>query len=535
MPLLEARRPLEYSIEFVRPQVTESDFVWDNFQDQIVIQSRLSKLVVVLQALKENRVDEPETPPFYPHSLPTVKAPSLKLFEYIEKNHSHSVAAARRPPEKVSESFNGSKKKAESALAPIRPRSPASPLVSLPAIPSRPSSSDRIPSARPGSRPSSGTSAVATTSTGVTHLPLPSQATADVSSQAEAKAIIMKMRARNSTRAGANSLMPQSSSEGSQSLLEDAFPESRLDAKTKAELAEFNHLIVSVKDTVMRDRASAKNELDYYRQFLPRAPSTSGDVTTTPRDDQTTGGTPTNVSAQALPGATGSHEGGLVSTLASAATLSTPVLAGSAKRSKPQTVTRAPGRLPTLATAPPSSDTLAAVESNQELSPVRTSVAAKKPMESPSQGASMQQSAKKVAPTSSSAATSGAKTRAKPVVTGGRHADQQESSSNAGSSSKRTPLHPQQQHRQQEQQPVQQQQQQRQQGGPTKKPVPKTPKQLASAKNQQPRKNKAREAEAALSDFDDPDPEVDDAPIFPDDLGGMRAALVIGGDDEDEY
>ncbi|TYZ59933.1 hypothetical protein PybrP1_012018 [[Pythium] brassicae (nom. inval.)] len=420
MPLLSAKTPLRYSVQFVRPLVTESDDAWDNFQDQIVVQTRLGTLVVVLQALRERRVDGLSAA-FSPHALPTVKAPSLKLFEYIEKCHrpgssDRGAAAARRPLPTVSESFNSSKKKAESALAPLG---------SLPAV-----------------------------------------------LQAEATAVILRLRARNSTRAGASSQRPPPPANDDALPSEDAFPESRLDATTKAELDAFHHLVASARDSVARGRASAKSELDFYRQFLPRAPSEPGGVAT-PRFDR------------AMP---------------------------CAKSAKALFAARALARLPTLAASAASADTLADVGGNQEVSPVRVSVMAKATATDGLQAASMLLSTKKKATVGGDSRTpsAGAKRRAKAATGEGRR--RQEPSSSVRPIAARTASHPQQQ----------------QQLGGAKKPVLRTP---THSKTRLRADDSA--AEASLSDFDDPDPEVDDAPIFPDDLGGMRVATDDG--DEDEY
>ncbi|KAK1932335.1 hypothetical protein P3T76_012329 [Phytophthora citrophthora] len=54
----------------------------------------------------------------------------------------------------------------------------------------------------------------------------------------------------------------------------ELFPETvALDASTKADLEEFNSLIVAAKDQVTRETAKTKNELAYYQQLLPKPPS----------------------------------------------------------------------------------------------------------------------------------------------------------------------------------------------------------------------------------------------------------------------
>lgn len=452
MPLLRAKNPLRYSVRFVRPQVTESDYAWYNFQDQIVVQTRLSTLVVVLHALCECRLDSlvvKTVVAFSPHALPTVKAPSLKLFEYIERGNRDvrdTGVAVRRALPTVPESFNGSKKNAEHALAP---------LVSLPTtVTSRPSSSERpLSSSRPASRPSSGSALLSATA---------------VSSQAEATAVILRLRARHSTRAGTASLqLPPASDDA----LKDAAPESRLDATTKAELGAFNRLVAAAKDTVAQGRESAKSELDYYRQFLPRASSASA-------------GGPSAVTSQAP--------------------LITPVRGGAVKTVK---ATRPPARLPTLTTSVASAETLAEVESNQETSPVHVSVAATLTATGSAPASLSRLSSKtKTKTMATSRAPSADATRRAKAATKERGRSVQPSGTI------RTASRP-------EQQP---------QVKDAKKPVPRSRKhQLA-----QQRVHDRASTEASLSDFDDPDPEVDDAPTFLDDLGGMR---VLTDNDDDEY
>lgn len=520
MPLLESKCPLEYIIEFVRPQVTESDYVWDNFQDQIVIQTRLSKLVVKLQATKESPPSDSahDATSFFPRSLSEIKAPSLKLFEYIEKNHSVASTEhiAMRRPERVSESFNGSKKKTESALAPLRPRSPADKSVFLPAIPSsRPSSSER--SQTPPFRPISGSNA--------TKSDLSTVATAaEVSNQMEAKAIILKLRARNSTRSGASSLLMPSQAHSDEFSPEAPFPESRLDAKTKTELDNFNRLVVSVKEGVKRDQASAKSELDYYRQFLPRAPSdvlTPRDIT--PREAMVA---PSSLKPLMAPTDHSSNAG-----LALAAAVSSSSSIAPAKRAKPLPVNKASTKLPTLSALSlspqtgslPSSSSSLEVENNQETSPVRasTTTAAKKPKDPP-RVTHVARPAAPSQPQKSAAGTTGTKSSVSAVRT---KAGELSETGNLGSAAtKHTPFAS---HQHTETRANVKKQNQ----PPAKKTAATATKKKT---NQQLPVAKKRDPEAALSDFDDPDPEVDDAPILPDDLGGMRATLSCG-DDDDEY
>lgn len=535
MPLLEARCPLEYTVEFVRPQVTESDYVWDNFQDQVVIQTRLSKLVVKLQAFKASSTSEaqvintPEVTSFFPRSLPEVKAPSLKLFEYIEKNHrvASTEKSATRRPERVSESFNGSKKKSESSLAPLR--TPADKqLVSLPAISSsRPSSSERTRTPPSSIRPMSGSNSTKS------EFPAVSSTAAEVSNQMEAKAIILKLRARNSTRSGASDSLSVSlqTTHGSESSLEEPFPESRLDVKTKAELDDFNHLVVSVKEGVKRDQASAKSELDYYRQFLPRAPS---DVVTprdiTPRE--------TIVASSSLKPLTTPVDLSATAGFAAKAVPPSNSIA-LARKAKLLPVIKVPAKLPTLSALSSLPQTTTSMsryssstsslegESNQETSPVRVSStvsgatgAAKKVRDLP-RVTQVARSAASSQP--QKAATGMTATKSSVYVARTKAGGPSETSSSA--SNKPTPS------------ASQQQIETRASVKTHNPPSAKKPTATSSTKkkpNQQPQVATKRDPEAALSDFDDPDPEVDDAPILPDDLSGMRATYCCG-DGDDEY
>lgn len=521
MPLLDANCPLVYTIEFVRPQVTESDYVWDNFQDQVVIQTRLGKLVVRLQATKSDSSAE-SVDLFVPRSLPEIRAPSLKLFEYIENNHRHVRGETDSPARHgtLSESFNASKKKPESTLAPLsRPRSSAAPL-SLPSISSRPNSSERqrTPPQRPGSTLTNSSSPVSA--------PLPPGYSTDVSNQAEATAIILKLRARNSTRSGANSLGLASSTPGNDMLVaEEPFPESRLDARTKAELEEFNHLVVSVKEGVVKDQVAARSELDYYRQFLPKAPSASQNTTPigsargSSRDGDTATPAPNTKPLQPVPFVSESLLASLTSAVSAPISSSMPVT-----KKKPLPSSKPPAKLPTLpvsplehAGAPSASSSCSArlVENNQETSPVRTSMIEAATAE------------KRIAPLASISNTRAPRPQPPAKTTATKVARTSRTSSKPSSDKASVDRSSTATKKSSSQQPQ------------------KTQNHLHSGKPLAPTANtmKVRQSsskmedthEAALSDFDDPDPEIDDAPLLPDDLSGMRVGFGDHADDDDAY
>ncbi|KAF1336010.1 hypothetical protein FI667_g889, partial [Globisporangium splendens] len=540
MPLLYANLSLEYTIEFLRPQLNESDYVWDNFQDQIVIQTRLSKLVVRLQAIKSDASSlAVEVDSFFPRSLPDIRAPSLKLLEFIESNHrqcarDETSSSVRRG--KVSESFNASKKKPESMLAPIvqRSQSPASPPVLLPSIPSRPNSSERQPTP-PSMRTESNLPNCSRAA------PSPPQApgySTEVSNQVEAKAIILKLRARNSTRCGADSHSTASSTiPGNEApVAEEPFPESRLDEKTKAQLEEFNHLVLAVKVGVVNDQAVARSELDYYRQFLPKSSSDTiplGSARGSSRDDAIT----TRVSNVASLQPVGSLASDPVAfSFTPPASGSAPTFAMPVKKSKLVLANKPPAKLPTLSVAAinqtraskdlPGLSASAVCESNQETSLVRVPMpksaanAAKNsdtaPAAANTQASRPQQPRKSAAALAAPPVKTTVSSRAPSLSSSGKVSN---ASASSTAVNKRVPSG---------QQPPKKQNQPPTNGKPHRNAATKpTPNSRLSNKSEDPH-------DAALSDFDDLDPEIDDAPILPDDLCTMRRGGFRDSDD-DEY
>lgn len=484
MPLLTPHASLEYTVAFVRPHAGESDFVWGDFQDQVVIQTRLSKLVVELQALKD-ATDDAEPTLFFPQSLPSVKAPALKLFEYIEKTHRHDTNnQATRRLDVVSESFNSAKNKGESALEPIPSRSVAA------------------PSSCCSSNPTASLADAA-------QVP-PHSLTTDVNTQAEAKAVILRLRARNSTRSGttaaAAATTPIDESSRVSTKPDEVFPESRLDATTRAELDAFHQLVVGAKDGVMREQVEAKSELEYYRQFLPQA-SAADSITneSTPRELQPS----SDVIAPSLQP--------LARRSAVSACPAAPAASAPLKFAKSTQGMKVTGKLPTLSSVSSASMAAAAGspelssegESNQETSPVRKSVAlaTKQPPSSSLPSSSARQAVLSSKSSSASAMAMAREARAKGAGNNTAAPLSQCASSRADI--------------------VRQPKSAALRAKPLVSGASKTLKQQTMTSRDHP--------EAALSDFDDPDPDVDDAPVLPDDLIGMRSTACSGYDDDDEY
>lgn len=421
MPLLKAGWPLEYQLSFHRPSVSESDFAWDNFQDQVVIQTRLCKLVVRLEAVKTDRKTK-NGDLFFPRQLPEVKAPSFKLFDLIERNQqlisSPSIAKEERRALVVSESFHGDKRKTE-ALAPLdsivkaRSVTDALPLIST-------------------SRPGSGSSVTTAKSSAVS---------TEVTNDREAKAVILKMRARNRHQ-------PVSCNSGFGSETLQPFPESiRLDSSAQAELEHFHRLVCSAMEGVGRDAASGKNELEYYKQFLPE-PSSSGVLPVT--------------AASVAPAKPESPQ------LEPCSNSTRRMQSDASNASR---TSKRPVKLPTLSNELPS-------ENNQETSPSKISddinhISTKK-LSSTSNKPPKEGKAKKAA-TATATPVASRPLKHQPLSTNSR----------------------------------------------AKPPLLSAPRNTIKASLSKTRK--AAEPEHGLSDFDDSEPEVDTAPLLPDDLGGMMS------------
>lgn len=437
MPLLHVGRDLEYQVCFHRPSVSESDFAWDDFQDQVVIQTRLCKLVVRLEAVKTESKTPSNGDRFFPRQLPEVKASSFKLFDHIERTQQLdsspcAAASGERRALVVSESFHGDKKKSD-ALAPLDPGLRALPPIS---------------SSRPGSGSSSCPMEVATAK--------PSAVSTDVNNDREAKAVILKMRARNRHQTIANSAV------GAETIVLP-FPESvRLDSSAQAELEHFHHLVCSAMEGVGRDAASGKNELEYYKQFLPK-PSSSDAL-------------PVAVAAAAVvPVKPALSQPEPCSAATSISASRRPPVSQPARASKP------PAKLPTLM---PPNELPSIAESNQETSPAKVS--------------NVRIRAKKlgsIIPNSKPQTLM--KTMKAPLV--------------ASKPCKPQPLPNNSKH----------------------KPRPGPKNGATKADLSKPRKAAEEPEHGGLSDFDDSDPEVDAAPLLPDDL--MMAREDDGGDMADVY
>ncbi|KAF1794361.1 hypothetical protein GQ600_2377 [Phytophthora cactorum] len=194
--MLNLSSPRTFIIHFRPPQVSESDYAWDNFQDEIVIHAKLSKLVIHLEAWKHAFLPGQENSLLYPASLPdnsTNRELTIAFTTYIQR----STVCKRRP-------------------------------CSVPVVTA-------------------------------------------IQSEREAREVIMKLRRRRNYQTNTEVLADASPTSVADTAL---FPETvALDAHTKADLEEFNHLVVAAKDQVMKETAQAKSELSYYQQLLPKPPS----------------------------------------------------------------------------------------------------------------------------------------------------------------------------------------------------------------------------------------------------------------------
>lgn len=397
MPLMRIDEPVKYVVEFVPPSVNESDYAWDNFQDQVVVHSRLSKLVIDLKARKQDSDDTSIS--FYPVSLPTVRAPLLKLFEHIQRSNSGPPSASKMKQPPVSESFNVNKKPPLRSLDTINPSPP-----------SRETSQQSLPLlSRPGSREGGKNASVGTPT-----LP-PHAAAIEITSLKEARAIISKLRVQHKQQQQRETAGPLQHDEGGG---EELCPEvSLLDATAKRDLDAFNALVTTTKQAVAMESATAKSELTYYEQLLPKAP---------PKPCTPPFAASTSSSAMGNPDRS-FHS-----------------LSNQTRSSRLKPSMKPVSKLPSLEKTP----TVDKSASNQELSPVKRS---------------------KTPPSSSH----------RPVgkVATAKKSDPQRDGKARANQRKQQPNDP---------------------------------------------------SSAALSDFDDPDPEIDDAPRLPDDLAGMSAL-----DDED--
>ncbi|KAL3661557.1 hypothetical protein V7S43_013317 [Phytophthora oleae] len=239
--LLTLRSPQTYTIKFIPPTASESDYAWDNFQDQVVVHTRLSKLVIRLDAWKlavpTSLSPEQESTLLFPVSLPDVKAPPLRRFGALERNADEKDPTQRHraPSPSFTETPSVLKTKCLNVLPPL----------------SRPSSSERQAEAS-AEQPFK-------------------VAVAAVQSQREAQEVILKLRRRRTHQNNSKVSLGTSPTSVADTEL---FPETvGLDASTKADLEEFNSLVVAAKDQVTKETAKAKTELAYYQQLLPKPPS----------------------------------------------------------------------------------------------------------------------------------------------------------------------------------------------------------------------------------------------------------------------
>ena len=211
--------------------MTESDYLWDNFQDQLVVQTRLGQLAVLLQAVKVG--DAAPADSFSPRILPQAKAPSLKVLDLIERQAQD-----------------------EAGPGSDRRRMPTPPSTDRPHSSSVSRSNSRDPKRHPAAPP----------------IPALSLST-DITSQLEAKAVILKLRARRSTQqalqstpsAAAAAAVVEGTCEGGNA------PSLASGIETTAQpcdLSEFQSLVVAAKQQVAQNAAKARSELDYYRDFM---------------------------------------------------------------------------------------------------------------------------------------------------------------------------------------------------------------------------------------------------------------------------
>ncbi|KAG1696395.1 hypothetical protein DVH05_018526 [Phytophthora capsici] len=239
--LLKLRSPQTFTVKFIPPKVSESDFVWDNFQDQVVVHTRLSKLVIRLDAWKlkvpTSLPSEQERTLLFPVSLPDVKAPPLRRFSALERNANKKDPTQRHsaPSPCFTETLSVLDAKNSDVLPSL----------------SQPSSSER----QAASQPFTVSGPVVT----------------EVESLREAQEVILKLRRR---RTHQNNLKVSLGTSPTSVADTELFPETvALDSRTKADLEAFNSLIVAAKDHVTQETAKVKSELAYYQQLLPKPPS----------------------------------------------------------------------------------------------------------------------------------------------------------------------------------------------------------------------------------------------------------------------
>jgi hypothetical protein len=274
IPLLRVGSPLQFETEFVPPRdADDCDVGCSNFQDQIIIQTRLAKLTIRLCALREGTISATVDPSsFEPRVLPSVKAPSFKLFDQIERDAAAAphFTASQTHRVSIGASFHPQKHSESLASIPSRQATPPQSWRSL----SRPSSSShrRTPSPRV-LEPLAAASLA------------PTIVTAVVDNQTEAKEVILRLRARRSSLHSSTVKLTEKNE-----LHQPTQPEIHLDAKAKAELDEFNTLVKVAKINVAGERSKAKEELDFYKSLLPGKLSPSMAGLSLPSATEETGG-----------------------------------------------------------------------------------------------------------------------------------------------------------------------------------------------------------------------------------------------------
>ncbi|KAL7688998.1 hypothetical protein Plhal304r1_c017g0061811 [Plasmopara halstedii] len=234
--ILYLNEPQIYRVNFFIPKASESDYVWDNFQDRIVIHTKLSKLVIRLEARKSKtslpfRYNQ-ERNTLFPASLPDIKSPPLRLFDDIKRK-----TCSNQGHQSDGVDSHAGQTLIENDKSDIRRRDSRSFL-------SRPSLSTRDCIEYSSSPPP-----ILTT----------------IQSQHEAQAVIMALRRRRITQTRA--LYSTRMSPNADVLAPKMVT---FDASVMIELEEFNELINAAKDRVKKDTASVKSELAYYQQLLPK-------------------------------------------------------------------------------------------------------------------------------------------------------------------------------------------------------------------------------------------------------------------------
>lgn len=345
MTVVHTDRPLDYEVMFVPPSAAESDFAWDNFQDQVVVHYKLGKLVVALNATKQ--AGDSSDGIFHPRSLPPVRAPALKLFDYVERANAARpqssearTAALHRSEMRVSESFNGARRPPTQTLEPLPP---------ITATGSRPCSRDQDRSGRRVVTPRQPTPVQTEKAVSLD----PISGSAGVSSLKEARAVISQLRAQHLGCHRSKSIAPTSIAATASANVRvaeesETSPEGHVQT-AKRELDAFNSVVVTAKQRVAGDTAAAKSELSYYEQFLPKVPASK----------------PATPPLAATLAPLGSSSSSSLTTTTDTAKYNQP-------KAQRVTTKRVAGKLPSLGSNSVGVVSATKTESNQELSPRKT-------------------------------------------------------------------------------------------------------------------------------------------------------------------